>query len=65
MGTQVGFDFVSSEPLLAAPDLVAELSRSCRECPLGVFYPSNPGLVSAGPLTAKIAVLADYPHRLK
>ena len=61
MAAQIGFDFVSSEPLLAAPDLVAELSRSCRECPLGVLYPSNPGLVSAGPLTAKIAVLADYP----
>ena len=61
MARQVIFDFTSPEPPRTAPEIFADLSHPCRECSLGVLYPGNSGLASSGPLTAKVAILSDYP----
>ena len=61
MAGQATFSFASPEPPATAPEIVSELSQACQECSLGVLHPGNSGLVYCGPVTAKIAVLSDYP----
>jgi uracil-DNA glycosylase len=47
----------------SAAEVACELKRTCRDCRLSHFHPSNPGLVWSGSLDARVAVLADLPRR--